>query len=335
MEKEMRQLGLRPTMKRMSVVASAEKNNNSSNDKAQAVELFSSIDDDKSMQINGSGPIVYCEMLEKSTDSSSSYPSRPNTPLQVSAVPIAEPTKLKLRRKFSLDYKRSILPRAIHATSFMKSSLNGRRHSLMVIDEKKLNNKKRQALLNASIIREAESIENCSDMRSDSSIMGVSYYEPSLHSSTRTHSKVESISNSSSSASRAPSLGKRSATSSLPKLISVVKSPRPRSVEQKETNTPSKRHVSFRKLTDQNGSETRNAGFERYKFNPDYYLPDGSLRRKFSLPKLCESLEAVKHCGYLRRNSMDSSYEPIDLNSLFKQYNNHNNSNQSELGFYE
>jgi hypothetical protein len=39
---------------------------------------------------------------------------------------------------------------------------------------------------------------------------------------------------------------------------------------------------------------------EKYKFNPHYYLPDGTLKRKFSLPLLKDSLEAVKGCNYLR-----------------------------------
>lgn len=48
-----------------------------------------------------------------------------------------------------------------------------------------------------------------------------------------------------------------------------------------------------------------NVGYERYKQNPHFYLPDGSLKRKFSLPKLSDSLEAVRQCRYLRkRHSM-------------------------------
>ena len=46
-----------------------------------------------------------------------------------------------------------------------------------------------------------------------------------------------------------------------------------------------------------------NVALERFKLNPNFYLPDGTLKRKFSLPKLSDTLEQVKNCGYLRRHS--------------------------------
>lgn len=45
-----------------------------------------------------------------------------------------------------------------------------------------------------------------------------------------------------------------------------------------------------------------NIGFEKYKSNPNFYLPDGSLRRRFSLPRMSETLDAVRNCSYLRHN---------------------------------
>lgn len=52
-----------------------------------------------------------------------------------------------------------------------------------------------------------------------------------------------------------------------------------------------------------------NVAFERFKLNPNFYLPDGTLKRKFSLPKLSDTLAAVQNCGYLRRHSISNSAE--------------------------
>lgn len=59
-------------------------------------------------------------------------------------------------------------------------------------------------------------------------------------------------------------------------------------------------------------------GYERYKSNPQLYLPDGSLRRKFSLPKLSESIEQFRECRYLRRNSLvDPHITDIEVKNIF------------------
>lgn len=60
-----------------------------------------------------------------------------------------------------------------------------------------------------------------------------------------------------------------------------------------------------------------NVGYERYKQNPHFYLPDGTLKRKYSLPKLSESLEAVKDCTYLRRYSYNEP-DDCDVINIFK-----------------
>lgn len=57
-------------------------------------------------------------------------------------------------------------------------------------------------------------------------------------------------------------------------------------------------------LTDPTSYRHSKPGYERYKSNPHIYLPDGSMRRKFSLPKLSESIEQFKECRYLRRGSL-------------------------------
>lgn len=57
-------------------------------------------------------------------------------------------------------------------------------------------------------------------------------------------------------------------------------------------------------LSDPTSYRHSNPGYERFKANPQIYLPDGSMRRKFSLPKLSESIEQFKECRYLRRGSL-------------------------------
>ncbi len=66
-----------------------------------------------------------------------------------------------------------------------------------------------------------------------------------------------------------------------------------------------------------------NVGFEKHKLNPNFYLPDGSLKRKFSLPKLTDTIETIKNCRYLRRNSLDEDKSPshVDVVNIFKDLN--------------
>lgn len=73
-----------------------------------------------------------------------------------------------------------------------------------------------------------------------------------------------------------------------------------------------------------------NVALERFKLNPNFYLPDGKLKRKFSLPKLSDTLEQVKNCGYLRRHSTGNTsnnnntsgyecdYDISDVKNIFK-----------------
>ena len=49
------------------------------------------------------------------------------------------------------------------------------------------------------------------------------------------------------------------------------------------------------------------------------YLPDGSLRRKFSLPKLSDSLKAVSECRYIRKRNEDDNYDSDDVNRREKE----------------
>lgn len=45
---------------------------------------------------------------------------------------------------------------------------------------------------------------------------------------------------------------------------------------------------------------------EKYKFNPHYYLPDGTIKAKFLLPQLKDTIESVKDCRYIRQFSMEN-----------------------------
>lgn len=103
--------------------------------------------------------------------------------------------------------------------------------------------------------------------------------------------------------------------------------------QKNEDKEASKRHVSFgqielSQLEIPTVYKYSNVGFERYKLNPHFYLPDGSLKRKFSLPKLNETLEAVKDCRYLRRNSIESN-ENVDVKNIFQDLES--SSSQNDL----
>ena len=61
-----------------------------------------------------------------------------------------------------------------------------------------------------------------------------------------------------------------------------------------------------------------NVAIEKYKSNPEYYLPNGLPKRKFSLPKLTDSFEQVKTCGYLRRSSLiEASVAEEEIQNIF------------------
>jgi hypothetical protein len=64
---------------------------------------------------------------------------------------------------------------------------------------------------------------------------------------------------------------------------------------------------------------SNSAAYERFKFNPHYYLPNGALKRKFSLPKLSDTLEAVKNCNYLRRKSIEETADQLEVVNIFKE----------------
>lgn len=54
-------------------------------------------------------------------------------------------------------------------------------------------------------------------------------------------------------------------------------------------------------------------------------MPDGSLKRKFSLPKLGDSLKAVSQCRYIRkRHSVSGSAALVEANNHNEMTNNNN-----------
>ncbi len=89
--------------------------------------------------------------------------------------------------------------------------------------------------------------------------------------------------------------------------------------QQSEYNIGTKRRTSYGQITIDSPTILRNAANERFKFNPDYFLPDGTLRRKFSLPKLSDSLEQFKACRYIKRNSLvEPTVDESDVSNIFK-----------------
>jgi hypothetical protein len=65
-----------------------------------------------------------------------------------------------------------------------------------------------------------------------------------------------------------------------------------------------------------------NLGYER--FNKNFYLPNGTLKRKYSLPQLSDCMESVKNCEYLRRHNSsidNNNNKKDDINNIFKDLN--------------
>ncbi|RNA42972.1 hypothetical protein BpHYR1_047471 [Brachionus plicatilis] len=60
-----------------------------------------------------------------------------------------------------------------------------------------------------------------------------------------------------------------------------------------------------------------NVAMEKFKLDPHFYLPNGHLKRRYSLPKLDETLDAIKNCRYIRRGSSEQE-DNIDVTNIFK-----------------
>jgi hypothetical protein len=77
--------------------------------------------------------------------------------------------------------------------------------------------------------------------------------------------------------------------------------------------------VDMKELTIPKTYMHSNEGLEKCKMNPYFYLPDGSLRKRFSLPKLADTLAVAKKARYLRSknkhlNRMKTSIEESESN---------------------
>lgn len=90
----------------------------------------------------------------------------------------------------------------------------------------------------------------------------------------------------------------------------------------KKNEDEKKRQVSFGKV-ELNQLEIptlyrhSNVAMEKFKLDPHFYLPNGNLKRKFSLPKLDETLEAIKNCRYIRRRPSEND-DNVDVTNIFK-----------------
>ena len=155
------------------------------------------------------------------------------------------------------------------------------------------------------------------------------WYSPSVSANPRNISRTQTASVFSRNRS---SISTYSSALNLPKLSRLSFSRAASSTNLRKTSrnkenssVTSKRRVSFGQIDLNNLDNPKmyrysnSAAYERYKFNPHYYLPDGSLKRKFSLPKLCDTLEAVKNCNYLRRNSIESTADQIEIVNIFRE----------------
>lgn len=217
-------------------------------------------------------------------------------------------------RKYSLDNELmgTKSGKGFISTSFVKSL---RRLSLN--DAKLSENKPTNGRVSPSLFGPSGSIKT--DM-SD-------FYSPSisLHQSNVSRNRTASVFSrnrssisSYSSALNLPKLSRLSFTRSISSAKQKKKS------HNESTSVASKRRVSFGQIDLNNLDNPKlyrysnSAAYERYKFNPHYYLPDGSLKRKFSLPKLSDTLEAVKNCNYLRRQSIDETADQLEVVNIFK-----------------
>lgn len=60
------------------------------------------------------------------------------------------------------------------------------------------------------------------------------------------------------------------------------------------------------------------------------YLPDGSLKRKFSLPKLSDSLKQVSECRYIRKRHSLNGDETVNVHDDDQDYEDHHHHHQGD-----
>lgn len=202
------------------------------------------------------------------------------------------------RRKFSLDS--SNVPLSKHYFNNFKNDKTKNKNGLNnLVEENNL---------------ELKSLYSDSFLKSDLDL----YQKPSQAYSARTQYSVRSnftnpttlsnLSNMTSNTFHRSSSYLPSSSTRLPKI--------------KKNDEEKKRQVSFGKVElNQLDIPTlyrhSNVAMEKFKLDPYFYLPNGNLKRKFSLPKLDETLEAIKNCRYIRKPPSEID-ENIDVTNIFK-----------------
>lgn len=295
MEQEMRKLGLKKNISKAAL------------DKLNTSEEF--LNKEKAYS-----PIIETENDEK-PPKPKSYARRMSTLGLVSTN--ADPdefSNVKKIRKYSLDNDLVGKPaKSLSSASMVKSI-----RRLSKADLKSASNGK----LSPSLFTPSVSIKtDMSDLCSTSLVMQTRSNTMSRNQTTSAFSRNRSSISTYSSALNLPKLSRLSlshaaSSTSMRKLVRN---------KENSSSTSNKRRVSFGQIDLNNLDNPKlyrysnSAAYERYKFNPHYYLPDGSLKRKFSLPKLSDTLEAVKNCNYLRRNSIENTADQTEILNIFKE----------------
>lgn len=256
----------------------------------------------------------------------------------------------KCKRKFSLDNSR-LLPSNMHAASFIKSL---RQSNLLLIDnngyiEPSIEDGDANKTLSISKLDNSMNIDanECNQVgpieipntpypfspyKTDSDILKPSTNQsartthsmrtPFSYKSARTNfTNLSNISNMSETNIPSSIVRRNSLPANSPFQLPKIMRSSNRNLSGKTNDD--KRRVSFgqielTQLEIPTVYKYSNIGYERYKLNPHFYLPDGSLKRKFSLPRLSDTLDSVKNCRYLRRFSMDAQEDNIDVKNIFK-----------------
>lgn len=229
------------------------------------------------------------------------------------------------KRKFSLD--------SSNLTSFIKPLT---RTNIVIIDNSNEENKSEIFAMTNQNESNNESVYSgmCSPVKEECELI----QKPQTNQSARTYSSLNRLSNSfrcgqsartnfsnisniTSNSLRKASLLNNNQKINFPK-IRRSSSNRVNNANINKQDEPNKRQVSFGRieltqLEIPTMYKYSNIGYEKFKLNPHFYLPDGTLKRKFSLPKLDETLEAVKNCRYLRKNSLEEA-ENVDVKNIFR-----------------
>lgn len=243
---------------------------------------------------------------------------------------------IKKIRKFSLDQHQQSV------TSGKSNLIKSYRRLSMANDTllKPFNNETNKALIpqqQPARISPSSLFAPSSSVKTDSSDQHTNLYTAagSIYSTSRNRSSISSY-----SSVNLPKLSRLSLSRSISSVINNTNTNNTSNNNNTNTNksnkeVESKRRVSFCQI-DLNQLDnpklyryTNTAAYDRFKFNPHYYLPDGTLKRKFSLPKLSDTLEAVKNCNYLRRKSIDNIADQLEVINIFKNSHNNNNNNSN------